>query len=388
MSKANKKPEIKLLTNPKAVVGVLTTPNPKSIYGFPKGKSAKFDREIIIEAHNMGILMYCFYPEDINWRDKKIIGYTYITQGNKSKWIRKAFPLPHIVYNRLKFRKHEAQKDVQSLLAKLEKEPEIYLFNSRFLNKWEVHQSLSQNPLTSDLVPETCLYSQENLNLLLNKYQSLFIKQINNSIGKGIITVKRKSNSKYVMYKYAASDLGWKICAANQLYTCLKRVILHENKYMIQKAIDLASVGNRIFDLRSEVQKNGQGQWVLIGVGVRIAAHGKYVTHVPNGGSKAVYEDVVDKVFQNKPAIKQQLDEQLDYICRNVPRVLEESLNLSLGILSIDIGINKEGKMQVIEVNSKPAGFDEEDIRKKHDKNLNEYFLYIVNSGNFIKRKG
>jgi len=62
-----------------------------------------------------------------------------------------------------------------------------------------------------------------------------------------------------------------------------------------------------------------------------------------------------------------------------IPYVLEKSLALSLGIISIDIGINKSGIMQVIEVNSKPASFDEYDIRKRHLSNLNEYFLYLVN---------
>jgi hypothetical protein len=37
---------------------------------------------------------------------------------------------------------------------------------------------------------------------------------------------------------------------------------------------------------------------------------------------------------------------------------------LSLGVLSLDIGVDESGIMWVIEVNSKPASFDEDDIRK------------------------
>ncbi|PKM76845.1 MAG: hypothetical protein CVU90_10490 [Firmicutes bacterium HGW-Firmicutes-15] len=389
MSKTLTKHKDESTNKPKAVVGVLTTPKNNQKYPLPSGKSAKFNQEMIIAARNIGILMYCFYPEDIKWPERRIVGHTYVNQGNKGKWIRDLFPLPDIVYNRLSFRKHEGEKKVQALLAKLEKEPQIYLFNSRFLNKWEVHHSLSQNPLSVDLVPDSKMFNMENLNKMLSEYQSVFVKPTSSSIGKGIIKVERRSNSRYFYYKSAASNLGWKSCSsANQLYLNLKKVIGPEDKYMIQKAIDLATLESRVFDLRTEVQKNGQGQWVLIGVGVRVAARGKYVTHVPNGGSKAVYKDVIDKVFGHSQKIKQNLGSQLEYICQVAPRVLEESLDISLGILSIDIGIDKSGIMQIIEVNSKPAGFDEDDIRRQHVENLNKYFLYIVNSLNMIQRKG
>ncbi len=388
MSKTVMKPDAESTNKPIAVVGVLTTPKNNLKYPLPTGKGAKFNQEMILAARDKGILMYCFYPGDIIWRQKKIVGHTYIKQHKKGKWIRDLFPLPDIVYNRLSFRKHEGQKNVQALLARLEKEPQIYLFNSRFLNKWEVHQSLSQNPLSVDLVPESCLFNLDNLIKMVSVYQSVFVKPISNSIGKGIIKVERRSNSRYLFYKSAASNLGWKRCStANQLYLNLKKSIGSEGKYMVQKAIDLATLQRRVFDLRTEVQKNGQGKWILIGVGVRVAARGKYVTHVPNGGSKAVYKDVIDKVFNNS-TIKQKLDSQLEYICQVAPRILEESLKISLGILSIDIGIDKSGTMQIIEVNSKPAGFDEDDIRRHHVENLNEYFLYIVNSSNTIHRKG
>src|SRR5665647_2416798 len=267
MSKTVLIPDAESTNKPKAVVGVLTTPKSNLKYPMPTGKGAIFNQEMIVAARKLGILMYCFYPQDINWQEKAVIGHTYINQGKKDKWIRDLFPLPDIVYNRLSFRKHESQKNVQALLARLEKEPQIYLFNSRFLNKWEVHQSLSQNPLSVDLVPESCLFKLDNLNKMLSQYQSVFVKPTSNSIGKGIIKVERRSNSRYFFYKSAASNLEWNRCStANQLYLNLKKTIGSEDKYMIQKAINLATLQGRVFDLRTEVQKNGRGQWVLIGV--------------------------------------------------------------------------------------------------------------------------
>jgi hypothetical protein len=108
-----------------------------------------------------------------------------------------------------------------------------------------------------------------------------------------------------------------------------------------------------------------------------VAAPKKFVTHIPNGGTSKTYEEVINKVFGKSQ--KARLDQQLHDIAKIVPVVLEESMNLSLGILSIDIGLDKTGIMQIIEVNSKPASFDENAIRKRHLEYLSDYFLYLIN---------
>jgi len=367
---------IKAMKN-KAIVGVLITPKTSGNHPLPVGKDSKLKREMIDAATEKGIFMYFFYPQGFNWAKETVIGHTWYSNSKKGEWVRAMFPLPDIVYNRLSYRKNESQREVQDLLFKLEMNPNIYLFNSRFLNKWEVHNTLSHNSLSVDLVPETQLFNKDNLGGLLKKYPELFVKPTNNSIGKGIIKIKHRFDNCY-LFQQADSETKWNRCnSTNQLYKCLKSIINNEDKYMIQKGIDLATFNGSVFDLRTEVQKDGKGKWVFTGVGVRVAARGKFVTHVPNGGSKADYNEVINRVFDY--AIKEDLDRQLMNISSVIPYVLEKSLALSLGIISIDIGINKTGIMQVIEVNSKPASFDENDIRRRHLNNLNDYFLYLVN---------
>lgn len=375
---SDSKTHFKKIKKNKAIVGVLTTPKTSGNHPLPERKDSKLKREMVDAATEKGIFMYFFYPQGFNWAKETVIGHTCSYSNSKTgEWERGTFPLPDIVYNRLSYRKNESQREVQDLLFKLEMNPNIYLFNSRFLNKWEVHNTLSRNSLSVDLVPETQLFNKDNLGCLLKKYPELFVKPTNNSIGKGIIKIKHRFDDCY-LFQQVDSETKWNRCnSTNQLYRSLKSTINNEDKYMIQKGIDLATFDGRVFDLRTEVQKDGKGKWVFTGVGVRVAARGKFVTHVPNGGSKADYNEVINRVFGY--AIKEDLDRQLMNISSVIPYVLEKSLALSLGIISIDIGINKTGIMQVIEVNSKPASFDENDIRRRHLNNLNDYFLYLVN---------
>jgi len=374
----------------KPVVGVLITAGHRSKYKLPTGKDARIKKEMIESARSYGMLMYFFYPRDLDWRKNRIKGYTLKldTSTNDAEWTIDHFPMPDIVYNRLSFRRNEARKHIHSLLDRLENNPHIYLFNRRFLNKWEVHQCLAQNSQGSALVPETRLLTLSNLQIMADKYPELFIKPANKSIGKGIIKVERKEQSSRYLYKTAASTEKWNISPSiKHLHHRLVEMIDPDDLYMIQRGIDLATYKGRVFDLRVEVQKNGQGRWVFTGVGVRIAALGKYVTHVPNGGSRAEYDEVIHKVFGRSKIQTDYLTRQLKNICSVVPEVLENGLKMNLGILSVDIGIDRSGLMQVIEVNSKPSSFDENDIRQQHLKNLNEYFIYIFKAQHYKNRE-
>ena len=58
--------------------------------------------------------------------------------------------------------------------------------------------------------------------------------------------------------------------------------------------------------------------------------------------------------------------------------VLEEGLQIPLGVLSLDIGVDSSGNLWILEINSKPARFDEADIRFKHIKLLIDYFTYAA----------
>jgi len=360
------------------LVGVLTTPKGKSRHPLPVGKDSIIKKEMINAANEKGIFMYFFYPHGVDLGRQTVIGHTYMGNNKQSgHWVKRVFPLPDIVYNRISYRKNEAEEKVQELLRRIDNNPNIYLFNTRFLDKWEVHTVLSRSSYTKHLVPETHLFSQENLNMMLHKYDEFFIKPINNSVGKGIIKVKWKNPTQPIYYKIAASDSRWTRCnSVNKFYARLKEAVVND-QYLIQQGIELATINNRVFDLRAEVQKNDQGDWVFTGVGVRIAAPGKFVTHVPNGGSRANYEKVIKNVFGDSRSVNENLEQQLAYISSAVPDVLEKNLGINLGIMSIDIGISKSEQMQVIEVNSKPASFDENDIRRQHLENLNKYFLYL-----------
>lgn len=359
------------------LVGVLVGRKTYNEYPLPTGREARIYKEMTLAARHKKIFIYFFYADGVDWKRKVIRGHIYAQKVNKKAgWMRGTFPLPDIIYNRIAYRYMERNNIIQKLINKADAES-IYLFNSRFLDKWEVHETLYMDPHTRPMIPEGANFSEENLSYCVDKFDTLFIKPIDGSVGKGIIQVK-VSNNGLISFSKLGSKKGWQQCrSVEELYKQLN--IVDKKKYIIQKGINLAKIAGNIFDIRVQVQKNGYGAWTFTGAGVRIAAPGNFVTHVPNGGSKAGYEPVIKEVFGDSNEIMKSLERQLKTICQTVPLVLEHGLGISLAVLSMDLGIDTEGRMWIIEVNSKPASFDENDIRQRHLSLLNDYLLYKSN---------
>ncbi len=356
--------------NPSPItVGVLTTVNKK---GLPGGEKSRLFKEMVECGKNQNISIFFFFARGVDWRRRRIGGYMWTGK----QWRKVLFPFPDIIYNRIRFRNIESQSEVKQLLRRFERDPSIYLFNSRFLNKWEVYKALQTRKSTAKWVPETFRLNRKSLTTMIKKYPAVFLKNNYGSLGKGIIKVKRLPNGQLAHAAAKKGGTTWKKCSSPEsLYQHLQ--YLSGNAYLVQRGIDLARYKGQIFDLRTQFQKNGMGEWVLTGVAVRVAGKNRFVTHIPNGGHAACYNDVMNEVFGSTSLTRRQVDEQLEQIRSIVPVVLEKELRLALAVLSLDIGVDKNGRLWIIEINSKPASFDENDIRTAHWENLMNYFIYV-----------
>ncbi|MEN6347981.1 MAG: YheC/YheD family protein [Syntrophomonas sp.] len=327
---------------------------------------------MFIAAQKEGVFLFEFYPEGVNQKTKTIKGHSIDRLG---RFYSAVFPFPDVVYNRVRYRVIENRRDVKQVLRTFELDPGIKVFNTRFLNKLEVYRVLRKNTSTADLIPETALYNTRNLKYFLGKYGTLYLKPIANSRGKGIIKLgKGNAGSYYVQHASKAhTDYQPNLI---QAHLQMKNYGLKPMRYLVQKAIPLATYRGRPFDLRVQVQKDAQGKWMLTGVGARVAGPNRIVTHVPNGGTVKAFDAVVKEAFAESDLMNNGINKQLLYIANVVPEVLERELKLELAILSMDIGIDKHGKLWLIEVNSKPASFDEDAIRKVHTQTLVDYFIF------------
>ncbi|WP_235439839.1 YheC/YheD family protein [Paenibacillus sp. DMB20] len=123
-------------------------------------------------------------------------------------------------------------------------------------------------------------------------------------------------------------------------------------RFLIQPFLQLTSREGKPFDVRVLVQKNAKGRWMTTGMALRQGpAEGK--TSNLHGGGKAVPVLPFLATQFGSPASAEILA-CLERLSRLVPPLLESGFG-RLGELGIDFGVDRDGKVWLLEVNSKPG---------------------------------
>lgn len=357
------------------VVAILTIDDEVQLF---RGNRQNF-ADLIDTGRNMGMTTYVVTVGQLKLNAPKVLGYTY--QKDQEMWVQDWFPRPHVVYNRIPQREDERLPRVRRKLAVLAKHPEIRMFNRRFFNKWSLFRWLHANPATRRYIPETKkLTGPHVLTQLLKHHRLLYLKPVRGKAGVGIMTV-RVQPEKHLPYKLQIQDeKGRKTYRCASLQRLWNRVVQYAEAtgetYIAQQGIQLASVGDRPFDLRVLAQKNQFGKWDLTGIGARVAGSASLTTHVPRGGNIDDPEKLLTSIFGREQAAE--VLENVRSTVLKLAKQIEKASRHQLGEMSMDLGVDASGNIWFLEANSKPMKFDESDIRKQSLQRIFQYsqFLY------------
>jgi glutathione synthase/RimK-type ligase-like ATP-grasp enzyme len=297
----------------------------------------------------MRALVYIFLPSGINWNDKTVKGYNYRDRGG---WESSQYPLPDVVYNRIASRKSEIKESVQSTLQRLAELEYCQVFNPSYLNKWQVCETLRQNPGLIPHLPETRRLNEENLSYMMGRYGELYLKPSNGSLGIGIIKVRKQADSTFKYTVYSRGRINSNCNSANQLLR--KTSAYRKGKpYIVQQGLDLSRYHGSVFDLRVIFQKNGQGEWQIAKKFARVAPGKSSISNLSRGGRVITSRVLMKSLFKRKALIEEK-NCRIKELCLKVASTLDKLSLGNFGELGFDIGIDKKGWLWLIEVNSKP----------------------------------
>lgn len=333
-------------------VGILTTGLPNRGECDPTSLQAELVYLSQV-ARSLPGQIYIFTPASINWSNLTARGFTYRhISPDRGTWVSAVYPLPDVVYDRVSSRKGEAREQIRYAKNRLMQQPYLKYFNPSFLNKWKVHEMLLTNPQLHKHLPETRPLTTDNLNAMLKVYPSLYVKPSNGSLGLGIINIKqdKKGVLNYVVHRRRR----YKSMADNATEFMSKTRTLRSDKaYIVQQGIPMATYQGSPFDIRIIYQKDREGNWQIGKKFARVAARGSSVSNLSSGG-RAVPTKLLMKVLFRKAEVIEEKNQQIKEVCRQVAATLEKSTQLTFGELGLDLGIDKNGNIWLIEVNSKP----------------------------------
>lgn len=215
----------------------------------------------------------------------------------------------------------------------------------RVADKWSKTAALLRDPRVAPHIPETRKFTSSNLSAMLNRYGMVVIKPTIGTGGHGIIQI-RKGNGNY-SYRYYDRTGSF-----NSFQAMLREVnnIRRGRRYLIQQGIDLATINGRPVDYRVKIQKPGS-VWLITGMVGRLARPGLFVTNLCRGGTRLKFSQGVSGSLS--PAAVNSMRSKMRSLTRICTNILERQFP-GIGQLGFDYGIDRNGKIWIFEVNTKP----------------------------------
>lgn len=309
------------------------------------------------ELYKQGGIVIVFAPEDI--LEKEVSGF--VLDSKEKRWIHAKTPLPHVVYNRIPFRKAEKQQPYQHAVQFFAKK-NIPFFNPTFLNKYEVYTFFKEHPMLKSFLPPTILITDKSvLYDFLKEHKNVYIKPTEGRKGNKIINIQINENhsitAKTIKETKEFSDFTnfWHAFAFSDF----------PPSYIAQKTVEAAKYNGHRYDFRLLILYD-RDHYLLKGVGVRQSVSQEITTHIPTGGKLLPYHAVQTENH----------DHFIDTLVKYCGNCLSDQFGF-FGEFSIDACVDIHGDYYLFEINSKPMLFDEQEIEQARCSQLIKLFYQL-----------
>ncbi|CAG9622566.1 YheC/YheD family endospore coat-associated protein [Sutcliffiella rhizosphaerae] len=303
-------------------------------------------REMAGYSEEIGAIFYVFTLNK-HWTDKSMNGFVFEETG----WKESVLPFPQVVHNRLHKRTNEKSKMFQQFTTDLHTW-KIPYFNNHFLNKWTVHEQLSNIDHLLPYLPETELFTHKNLESLLDIYPTLFLKPVHGSQGKQIFKLSKIENGFNLAYSSLQQDVLKSYKSLADLYHRLAPH-LKKRQYLIQQGLDLLSIDDRPVDFRYLCHRRENNRWKITSSTARASKNGSFVSNLSQGGEMLSVEKALRTKFEKKEC--EQIVKHLREVALEVAKEIGNVSEGVFGELGIDLAIDTSGRPWLIEVNTKPS---------------------------------
>jgi glutathione synthase/RimK-type ligase-like ATP-grasp enzyme len=307
--------------------------------------------KLLETAAAQGALCFLMRARDVDFATKQVKAYLWM-DGN---WQHTVLPLPDVVYDQVLSRKVEFDEVHATVRQRLSQMYGTRIFNDGFFDKLEVYEWLARDSLVRSHVPDTVRYTRlQDAAVFIQRNPCTFLKPVHGSLGLGIIrfTHQPDGSISYAAKRAAAPPLQGKSAnAVEALRTFRKR--LAARPYLLQRGIDLATYQDRPFDIRILLQRDGSGEWRRTKAFARVAPPGEFTSNLSSGGEALPVDTILSAVF---PSADQQrrCRRLIHRLSRHVADAIERESGKVFGELGLDIGVDGQGGVWIIEVNSKP----------------------------------
>jgi len=329
-------------------VGILAL---RSRRGVRYGEHEPFFRGLTRMGSKVGIPAYMFGPRDVDWNRRRVYGYTCSGAGPARRWRRTVYPLPDVVYDRVQTRRAELRPKFAAFRERLSRSVPAWFNQTGFFDKWRMHVELAKSERLRRYLPDTALYGgPRDLERFLAAYRTVYLKPVGGSLGLGIVRVQRTPAGFVAAHQPGETLLVHRAASVRALGRIVPR-LTRRGPYIIQQGLPLARWRGRPFDVRILMQRTTGGAWALTKMFSRIAAPGRFTANLTRGGQGCRIGLLLRRVYGRRHGA---LLKALRDAGFELAREIERTVPGTVGELGLDLGLDRRGRIWLIEVNSKP----------------------------------
>lgn len=288
---------------------------------------------------HIGGTIIAFAVEGVNFRRRIIRGYVY--NPKTKQWAKGTYSYPSSIFIKIGMLPVAYRKHFQSVLGDT-------IFNNFNYDKWRMYKLLDASGLGRYLPVSQLYQKSDDLLHALQRVQQTYIKPIRGSQGRSIIKISRISSGYLLKTRVDGNNHKRLLATSRQLKAYAQRNI-GRSSYMVQRAIDLVSVNDRILDFRIIMVKNEKGEWQDAGLITRFGRRGSVVSNIKAGGSAEVGELTLRRTLGMSERQANRMRMRLSLLAHKVGRSLDAA-GIHCGNMGVDIGIDTNGNVWIIEI--------------------------------------
>ncbi len=316
------------------------------------GKQAAVLHKYLDVAWRLNTTACVFDPIDVNMREHRMMAYMVLAHKedgeNELEWVE--VPVPPVIYDQIATRRYENEPHVVLIREYLRTHATV--FNDGFFDKWQVQSWLSTEKALAGFLPDTTLLDgSKTLTRFLYAHNTVFVKPIHGSLGIGIIKLVHEEGKILAILRTRTGHVKQRSFShARAVYQFYRKRWLR-NPHVLQEGLSLLTVDDRPVDIRVLLQKDRKGRWRKTKVYLRVAAIGEFTSNLTTGGLAIPLSTLV--LIEQGLSLSR-LERQIRLLATLIPVTLERASGRLLGELGIDLGVAQNGRLSIIEVNSKP----------------------------------
>lgn len=301
----------------------------------------------------LGLTVYVFSPNQWDPSAGRLTGFRPEEGGS---WREEPVPLPDAVYDRCLYGSSAELAACTETLARMRRVKPFALLGRQLPGKLRVHELLADCGELAPLLPETrrCEGPQSIREALEQFGGSVFLKPDAGMQGKGVLRLSPGSEEgSWLAAGRTGGNRPFSIVISG-LEACVSRAARFAGRsvYLLQPALALYDPDGRPFDVRALVQKNSRGRWSLTGCSVRKGLSGSVTSNLHGGGEPAEASEALAAMYGAARA--RTLLERIGSASLLAAQTLEARCG-RLAELGLDFGIEPDGRLWLLEANSKPG---------------------------------